>query len=215
MRKKKEMMIQYNKEAILKAAKRLFEQKGIETTTMDDISREADYSKSTMYVYFSGKEDILNHIVLEQMSLLFEKLKECMAEEENFENCFYLICRKLIEFQEEYPVCYKLLLKKIQITEADIKEKNIFFQIYETGEKINELIENALSKGIEEGAIRADIQIIPTVFFLWSGISQIIQFADEKQEYFKLRLGMEREQYREYAFHLLFDSIRETGVNKK
>ncbi len=46
--RKKEALIQFNKEHILASAKKLFETQGITITTVDDIAREADCSKSTL-----------------------------------------------------------------------------------------------------------------------------------------------------------------------
>ena len=61
--RKKEALEQFNRDNILGAAKELFESKGVEKTTMDDIAALADYSKSTIYVYFKSKEEIYNSIV--------------------------------------------------------------------------------------------------------------------------------------------------------
>ena len=46
--RKKEALERFNRDNILTAAKELFELNGIEHTTMDDIARQADYSKSTI-----------------------------------------------------------------------------------------------------------------------------------------------------------------------
>ena len=61
---KKEKLIRFNKENILETAEMLFSNKGIEKTTMDEIAKRADCSKSTIYVYFDSKEEIYNHIIL-------------------------------------------------------------------------------------------------------------------------------------------------------
>jgi AcrR family transcriptional regulator len=85
-RKKKEALIQFNKEHILASAKKLFETRGIILTTVDEIAKEADCSKSTLYVYFKGKDDILNHIILEQMLLLKDTLKDSITEWKTLRN---------------------------------------------------------------------------------------------------------------------------------
>ncbi|MFQ9916466.1 MAG: helix-turn-helix domain-containing protein [Flavonifractor plautii] len=43
---------------------------------MDDIAREAEYSKATLYVYFQSKEEIINAILLSGMVLLKKKIHE-------------------------------------------------------------------------------------------------------------------------------------------
>ena len=74
--KKKESLTRFNRENIIQSARALFESRGIEKTTVDDIAKEADCSKSTLYVYFKSKEEILQTILLEQMEQLLSLLKE-------------------------------------------------------------------------------------------------------------------------------------------
>ena len=45
---------------------------------MDDIAREAEYSKATLYVYFQSKEEIINAILLSGMVLLKKKIHEAI-----------------------------------------------------------------------------------------------------------------------------------------
>ena len=52
--KKKELLTKFNKDNIIRAAKELFSEQGVERTTMDEIAKKADYSKSTLYVYFKS-----------------------------------------------------------------------------------------------------------------------------------------------------------------
>ena len=52
---KKQALTEFHRGSILAAAERLFAEKGTEKTTMDDIAREAEYSKATLYVYFQSK----------------------------------------------------------------------------------------------------------------------------------------------------------------
>ena len=56
---KKQALTEFHRGSILAAAERLFTEKGTEKTTMDDIAREAEYSKATLYVYFQSKEEII------------------------------------------------------------------------------------------------------------------------------------------------------------
>lgn len=47
------------REQIIKVARRLFAQKGIENITMSDIATEANKSRRTVYTYFKSKEELL------------------------------------------------------------------------------------------------------------------------------------------------------------
>jgi len=47
------------KEKILKAAERIFAQKGFQETTISDVAQEAGVSDATIYEYFTSKEELL------------------------------------------------------------------------------------------------------------------------------------------------------------
>lgn len=205
--KKREARIQFNKENIIKAARTLFEEKGIQATTVDDIAKEADYSKSTLYVYFKKKDEILNTILYEQMLLLKEILSECTDSYADFKSCYLSICKELVKYQEENPVYYEQLLGHIRITQQDIEEQNILYDIYKVGEEINDMVAILLQKGIENKYIREDIKVLPTVLYLWSEIGETIRFAHKKQEYLKIRLHMSVSEYMDYGFSMLLKSI--------
>lgn len=207
-RKKKEALIQFNQMNIINAAKVLFEAKGIAATTMDEIAKEADCSKSTMYVYFKSKDEILLHIILEQMNHLKELLAQSAKEEKSFTEQFMEIAKRLAEFEEEHPVFYELLLGEIIVSPDDIQAHNIRGQIYEAGELVNRSIKKALEYGITRGEVRKDLRMIETVFFLWSGISETIRFAKQKKLYLNMRLGISEKEYMEYACSLLLRSIQ-------
>ncbi len=205
--KRKEALVQFNRDNMLTAARELFERKGIAATTVDDIAKEADYSKSTLYVYFNSKDEILNTILYEQMCMMKDILEECIHNFKDFTSCYLSICRELVKYQERYPVYYEAMLGEIKITQKDIEERNILYKIYEVGENINDIVKDLLQKGVVCKFIRDDIELIPTVLYLWSGISETIRFANRKQEYLKIRLNMQATDYTEFGFMMLLKSI--------
>lgn len=61
---------------LLKAAKELFAEKGIDLTTIDDITARADVGKGTFYYHFSDK----NEIIAEQIRNVLEGLVSTMED---------------------------------------------------------------------------------------------------------------------------------------
>src|SRR5208283_4489573 len=47
------------KQRIMQAAERLFRMRRVHEITLDEIAREADVGKGTLYLYFSDKEDLI------------------------------------------------------------------------------------------------------------------------------------------------------------
>ena len=63
------------RETILHAAERVILRKGYSATTMDDIAREAQFSKATLYKYVPGKGVLLFKI----MGHYFDEIRDRMA----------------------------------------------------------------------------------------------------------------------------------------
>ena len=51
------------KALLIDVARKLFAQKGLTGTTMNDIANESGISRRTLYVYFSNKEEIYSAVI--------------------------------------------------------------------------------------------------------------------------------------------------------
>lgn len=200
--RKREALEQFNRDNIVTAAKELFDTKGVDKTTMDDIAALADYSKSTIYVYFRSKEDIYNSIVREYMDILVKELEVCIGQSDDFENGYYMLCDMLVSFQEKYPKYYASLMGEINMTNSRKKEKTLA-----VGQDISRLIERLLVRGIEDNSIRSDIELMPTVLYVWSAIGGIIQVAERRKEDIVQRFKMNKEEYLRYSFRTFYESL--------
>jgi TetR/AcrR family transcriptional regulator of autoinduction and epiphytic fitness len=64
--------------AIIEGAAQVFLQAGFDAASVNDICAAAGVSKSTLYVYFSGKEDLFETLVEEKRELLFQGLHDSL-----------------------------------------------------------------------------------------------------------------------------------------
>lgn len=60
---------------ILDGAGRVISRMGYDAASVNDIAREAGVSKGTIYVYFSGKEDLFEELMEETRERLFKELE--------------------------------------------------------------------------------------------------------------------------------------------
>lgn len=205
-RRKKEPQSNHRKN-IAEAAQRLFAEKGIESTSMNEIAKESGYSKATLYVYFKDKEELVGVLVLESMQKLYDYLSKTLEDTENVSECFHRICNAFVEYQEEYPFYFELLLKAINVdfetTRFLPEEKETFL----VGERINALLIAFFEKGIERGIIRGDLDILPTIFALWGMISGVIMLSVNKQEYISMQMKKTKREFLKQGFGLLYQSI--------
>ncbi len=64
------------RQAIYTAAVRLFADKGFETTSIEDIAKEAGIGKATIYGYFANKDEIFLYYCDNQLSDAFSQFKQ-------------------------------------------------------------------------------------------------------------------------------------------
>ena len=203
-----------HRENIVSAASTLFMEKGIAATSMDDIAKAAGYSKATLYVYFENKEEIVGILVLNSMKKLYDYISSALIQHKTTKARYDFICRGLVQYQEEFPFYFKMVLDKINI---DFEGKDYLpeeRETYQIGEEINEKIKTFLLSGMEKGDLRNDLDIMPAIFNFWGMLSGIIQLAANKEEYIKKSMGLSKIKFLEYGFSLVYHSIavKEKGL---
>ena len=67
---------------ILDAAQEVFKRYGYGKCTMDNIARELGKGKSSIYYYFTSKEDIFKAVVENELGLMKTKIREAVAQKE-------------------------------------------------------------------------------------------------------------------------------------
>lgn len=140
-------------ESLFRAAYRLFTTKGIHSTAINDIVKEAGVAKGTFYLYFKNKYDILDKIILDKSSLILtEAIKE--TESNNFlsfEERLLFFINYIIEYLKKDKHLLKLIYKNLswavfRKAYKDYSEiQNIFF-MFEEGLKSSDLSEDDMEK---------------------------------------------------------------------
>ena len=205
-RRKKEPQNVHRKN-ISRAAEQLFMERGIENTSMNDIAKEAGYSKATLYVYFKNKEELIGVLVLESMQKLYDYIRLALAESNDTKERYRNICSGLVNYQEVFPFYFKMVLDTINI---DFESTHFLPEEKETfliGEQINDLLIDFLKNGIERGEIRSDIEILPTIFSFWGMLSGLIQIATNKESYIGQRMERTKMEFLTFGFDMIYKSI--------
>ena len=96
-------------ERILDSAEKLFVEKGYTGTSINDIAEEADFSRTSIYQYFTSKEEIYLHILERYTEPLTERLQQATADA-------LTVSDKIRAFLDE--------LRKMK------REKSNFFELY-------------------------------------------------------------------------------------
>ncbi len=79
---RKERERERRRQQIMVAAKRVFSEKGFNKTTMEDISREAELSTGTLYLYFKNKEELFASLSFRILQYLLIRLEHVTKEKD-------------------------------------------------------------------------------------------------------------------------------------
>ena len=204
MARRKKQPAQFHREAIASAAAELFEKRGIEAVSMDEIARLSGYSKATVYVYFKNKDELVSLLTLESMRRLHERITCALSQSRGTRERYLLICRELTGYQKRYPFYFKMALEKIKLEPG---AQSDYGETFGVGEDINGLVAGFIREGMERGELRRDMEPLPAVFAFWGALSGLIQLAAGKAEYIQSAMGMSSQQFLDYGFELLYRGI--------
>lgn len=191
---KKQALTEFHRGSILAAAERLFAEKGTDKTTMDDIAREAEYSKATLYVYFQSKEEIINAILLSGMVLLKKKLHEA------------------IESHPDWFQAYDAATGSIPLTQDGEGGQKGMADILRVSDEIEQELSDFLVRGAAEGAVRSQLHPMETVLLFWSALSGMVHTAERREDYIQRTLGISREEYLQHGARLLLASLTKANI---
>ena len=204
---KKQALTEFHRGSILAAAERLFAEKGTEKTTMDDIAREAEYSKATLYVYFQSKEEIINAILLSGIVLLKKKLHEAIESHRDWFQAYEAVCRVIARFYDENPTAYDAATGVMPLNQASEELQKGLSDISRVAGEIDEEMAAFLVRGVEEGAVRIKLPPMETVSLFWSALSGIIHMAEFREDFLQRTLGISREEYLLHGSRMLLDAL--------
>ena len=68
------------RQQILDGARQVFSTLGFDAASMNDVTREAGVSKSTLYVYFRSKEELFTALIAQQRDAYFERIEKIFTD---------------------------------------------------------------------------------------------------------------------------------------
>ena len=154
-----------NKKSILKVAEKVFVQKGFSLTTMDEIAKEAQFSKATLYQYFKSKGDMFFEIIYKSFEEVLQKVKKIrqaeMNTEEKLKQTIYTVgsyyhTKKNIAriFIMERALMRKLLHINIKDQAPPAHHPPIPVRYRDILEEISNLICEIIEEGVKNGEFR-------------------------------------------------------------
>lgn len=205
---KAEKMEMFHRDNIANAAERLFSIKGIEKTSMDQISKEADYSKSTIYVYFKNKDEIILYLVLRGMKEININIGAIVDEKNTEIEKYNQICKVLADLYEKSPFIFSRMMDSIEVEEGKRASMPLLDAIYQEGEDITKKIADLLQSGEKKKLFSMQEDYSQVGFVLWMMLAGVIMLSDKKEKYIQLRFKKDKNSFLYDSFQLLLNIIK-------
>ncbi len=209
-RKAKEKHIRRND--IIDAAEELFDEKGYEHATMDDVAKKAEFTKKTIYTYFASKEEIYFEIMLRAFETLNRMVDDAFLQNKvkGALEKISLLGRTYVDFNIEHPFYYRAIMdyENKEFDFQDDFQNELVQKCYASGQYSIELLESFIREGVEENEVieSPDPKILSLV--LWSSMAGLLGLINRKEKYIKTYFNSDTDTVLEDGFKIIVNSIK-------
>ncbi len=147
---------------IIRAAIRIFSEKGFHSAKIADVAKAAEVADGTIYLYFKSKDDLLISVFESSIDLFIQTVSEALA-----------AVSSPLEKLKMFVLIYFQLIKKYpelsQVIQLELRQSAKFMKEYSHSKFMSFLgiVANILEDGQREGLFRSDVnpQIIRRALF--------------------------------------------------
>src|ERR1019366_1045067 len=106
------VMSEDKKLRIIQAAEQLFRTRRIDEITLDEVARNADVAKGTIYLYFSDKEDLIFQTAVAGFDEMCQILRQRAAQEGTFRKRLLDTCAEIVGFFQARRPLFRIVLSE-------------------------------------------------------------------------------------------------------
>jgi len=141
------------RQEILEAARAVFSARGYEGATLDEVAREAEFAKGTLYSYFDSKADLFAALAEREFDSLGAKVKEVLAAEPEPAAGTRAVIRVLLEFFESRSDFYRVAIA-LRDTGRQEEVEKIRGAIKRKINELGDVLGGRVAEGIREGLFK-------------------------------------------------------------
>ena len=142
-RKKEERILR--KKRIVQGALKVFNELGIEKTTMDEIAHESGFGKATLYYYFPSKDEVFVEIMESGWKKLWEGIESKIVEERGPKEKFMGIVKEMGEIVTRNKILYGFLFTAPNYIQDSQKQTWKTYQ-----ERLYSILQSIIEDGIKK-----------------------------------------------------------------
>jgi AcrR family transcriptional regulator len=152
----KDLIRDFRRDQIIETSRRLFGERGTTEVSMDEIAGEAGVARSTVYVYFANRDELLQACV----QSMYDQLKDTIAP--LFEDTaapmerLHALIQGVLERIDDSPAFFRLAMAT-QSTTTAAGSAAVGGALMWIGLDVIRLLEEIVSSAMDDGVFRADL----------------------------------------------------------
>ncbi len=188
---RKEREKEHRREEILDAAQRVFFDKGLQSSTMDEIAEAAELSKGTLYLYYKSKEDLYLAVMIRGMDLLYEMFSQVTSKVQNPIESIRAILGAYSRFFHQHRSYFRMF-HFFQHPEFHRQvSEDMLASCSQSNTRVWALGVDIIRRGVDAGLLRSDISPEEVALLLWSNANAIMMRIDYEEDYWKKSFGID------------------------
>jgi AcrR family transcriptional regulator len=204
---RKEREKEARREEIVSAAEKVFLEKGVVTTTMDEIAGACELSKGTLYLYYHSKEDLIVAVSMRGMEVMNNLFKDAISTGESTIKLIENLCEAYHSFFKNHRAYFRLFyfFESPQFhtqVSAGMKEMCMVHD-----RKTWDLVSDLVRRGIQEGMLHHDLDPLEVAIMLWSNSNGFLRLLDRDHNYWEEAMGIDLERTLRRSNALLVEAM--------
>jgi len=143
------------RQRIMQAAEKLFRVRRFHELTLDDIAREADVGKGTLYLYFSDKNDLFFQTALAGYDEMCELLRQNLLADAPFRDDLLRACGTMTAFFKARRALFRMFQTegdRVSGSPASLRKR-----WQQRREKLVAALAAVIAHGVATGEVRSDL----------------------------------------------------------
>lgn len=191
---------------ILESAERIFSQKGIEKSTMQDVATEANIGIATLFRYFPRKEKLIVAVATRMLEPMLEYFTHVAEQPLTCHQQIELLFDYFIQDQNHLSIIFMVNFESYASHSSEPVEDVMDFnalnrQIWHQYSKI-------IQNGIEDGSIRSDLPVKETLITLMNSFALFSRKLTMKKNILLLESDLDSDDQLQLLKQIFLDHLK-------
>jgi AcrR family transcriptional regulator len=152
----KEVIRDFRRDQIINTARRVFGERGTTEVSMDEIAAQVGVARSTIYVYFANRDELLQACVQSMYDTMKDTVVEIFEDTAPPLDRLRAVIRGLLERVDDSPAFFRLAMAT-QATSTAAGSAAVGGALMMIGLDMMRLLDDIISAGMDAGLFRGDL----------------------------------------------------------